>query len=238
MSLIRKLRSQGLIVNDENIEKIEQELDYLGYYKFKELITLKRDIQNIINIYKYDCKIATFFWRHIRRIETNFKSLLINYFENENNPRFIINGRLDEEFAEKYLKFSRVKEDYKTNNRKTLNVAKRIIRKNKKKGVSVFICQILSRISLGNLLDLFDRIDSSKFTLYEELKQYRELSKLVALRNKIAHHKLLITKYNEEDFVDFWKTIKKQSLTTAKTITNEEDLMNLLKNVYNIIRVT
>ncbi len=234
MSLINKLRSSGLVVNESNIKKIEKELNYLGFPKITKMLSIAKEIDDIVNLYIYDCKIATFFWKHIRRVETNFKALIINYFENEGNPRFIELKKVNKEFAIKYLKYvdGNSKED-----QKTFRMSKNIISKIKKVDSNSNICLIISKMSLGNLIDFFDLLDSEKFNAYDTIKHYKSLSELVSIRNKIAHHQLLVTEFDKEQLENFWKTIKTLSLINPKTYSNEKEITELIKNVYNNIRV-
>ncbi len=100
---IAKLRSRGLVVNDEIL--IKNKLSFIGYYHlsayFKSFQDIKTNIfhknitfEQILNLYVFDRKIKASFFDAIERIELSLKSLLTNEISEEAiNPYWFIDSK-------------------------------------------------------------------------------------------------------------------------------------------------
>lgn len=226
MKLIDKLRSNGLKVNDNNINYIHLELDKLGYFKMKELLLHKNDIDSMIELYKWDCRMSIFLWKHIRRIESELKAILINYFKLNGNEFICKDSKILKPFLLKYMVYTEVESKL---NVKTYTAIDRLIKKYNPNIAK--ICNFIRESTLGSLIDFVDILDLNKnLEIKDKLTPLMEIRYLHKVRNKIAHHEILVSEFTKDNFQNFWSIIKGMSPIDQNHEKSEKDFIDLINS--------
>lgn len=222
--------------NESEEEKILFNINEIGIFKFLELVKYKDNIDEVVNLFIADMRLSRFLWRHVRRIESKFKAVLINYFYMQGDPNlFDQKGSLNKEVIAKYTKY--IKEDDINGEDKNaiLKVNKSIISKinrlsnnyySKKQGKKII--KFIEHLSLGNLVNFSVLLSLSDEKTNQDIENFYQTKSLVKLRNEISHFHLLINNFTKEDLESFWKIMMSMSDSGDKETKNYKEFKSLL----------
>lgn len=244
--IIKKLIDMGLKFNSDELETLKTEINSIGYQKMHVLLKYKKDFKYVMKLYISDMRLSTFFWKHIRRLEIELNSILINYFSGDKNIKLIdskvkeiqrhtqegvcytaeekrYNPSLEFLNAETEYGFALVSDLRKKNIYTQLS---KVISGSNKSTEKLNVSSVIKGLSLGKTVDLVNILSSPDILL--SLEKFEKMSNLTTLRNQISHFHLLSDSYNANDLREFWKIIKDMSATNEKTTKNDIKFNSLI----------
>ena len=236
-SIKKELVGKQFIWDTTQEEKILWNINEMGIHKFIELIGYKHDINSAIDLFIADMKLSRFFWRHIRRIESKFKAVLINYFYVKGDPKiFDENQIIIKDFLIDYTNYTSEK-NLNNNKKAILKRNKSIISKINKLASNfskkdACVNGLIEYLSLGKLIDFSVLLLFDDEATKESVDMFYKTKSLTTLRNKISHFYLLLNTFKSEDLQEFWNIMKKMSDSGKKETKNDIEFISLLKDFH------
>lgn len=194
-----ELEKIGLIISDKNSMLKNIGIKHCDRYKsiieFLRKHNIKSTQQNVELLYRADIVIRRMFLEILKPLEVQLETMIRNYFIFKS---ISLDNLINAEFGRKYWEEKKSITTHEFNAlEKSTNKIKKAISKIIRKNKIYTVLEILSDLTYGQKLHLIKILPQSDletfFGIENPRKHINSLSGVIDLRNKIAHHKVLVS---------------------------------------------